>query len=198
MAMCSNNMTTTQAGSFATNSLMTSPLRTGIPACSNPRGIWPTMAKAGLSRLWTLTAALIIVKRMITKTVRRAHRKKKSFARDGYLLAQRLQVARIAYSIARAEIPMTASYLFEDGMYFRVSMIIWYAGLEVLKSAVSPRSVFTWPEQIMMADPVMKDVIDGRGMKSMMNPSLARPMNAMMLPQIIVTARAICGPGISG
>lgn len=49
-----------------------------------------------------------------------------------------------------------------------------------------------------MADPVMKEVIDGSGMKSTMNPSLARPMNVTMPPQMMVTDRAICGPGMSG
>lgn len=49
-----------------------------------------------------------------------------------------------------------------------------------------------------MADPVMKEVIDGSGMKSTMNPILVRPINVTMPPQMTVVDRAICGPGMSG
>lgn len=109
-----------------------------------------------------------------------------------------LQAVRIVYNVTRAMIPIVASYAFEDDIFFKVLIIIWYAGSRVLNSAVWPSNVLTWPEQIVMADPVTNEAIDGRGMNSMMNPNRANPMNVMRLPHDTVIARAICGPGILG
>lgn len=171
---------------------------TGTPACWNPREIWPTMSKAGSSRRCMLTKALIIVNSRMINTVRRAERKKKSFARCGNFCTQKVHTLRIKYSMIKADIPIAASYFFADGRFFKLSMIIWYAGPRLLKSAVSPSRVLTCPAQMVIADPVIKEAIDGRGIKSTMNPSRAKPMKVTILPQMIVIDMAICGPGILG
>lgn len=100
--------------------------------------------------------------------------------------------------MTKADIPIAASYFCADGRFFNVSIMVWYAGPPLLKLAVSPSSVLTCPEQMVIADPVIKDVIDGRGIKSTRNPSLAKPIKVTILPQMIVIDMAICGPGMSG
>lgn len=67
----------------------------------------------------------------------------------------------------------------------------------VEKCAFSPRTVFTWPVQALIADPVMKVQIAGRGMKPTMNPRRSNSKNNTIAPQMIARAGGT-GGGVPG
>ena len=91
-----------------------------------------------------------------------------------------------------------AASMVELGRYFKVLIMTKYVEARVLKEAVSPNNVGTWPAAMLIADPVIKAEIAVRGMKSTIHPHRINPMKQTIEPAIIAKAEAMTGPGTSG
>lgn len=86
---------------------------------------------------------------------------------------------------------MAASSL-EVGRYLRLLMMtIYVASPLVLNSELSPSKLWTWPEQMLSADPVMKAEMAGRGIKSTIKPKRAKPKKQTIAPHMMAMAEAI-------
>lgn len=107
-----------------------------------------------------------------------------------------VQKPLMRYSIRSAVSPRAASMVVV-GNPLSVLMITKYGATRVF-TPLMPISLGTWPEMMLMAEPVMNEQMDGRGMNSTSQPRRARPMKQMMAPAITAKAEAITWPGTSG
>lgn len=92
--------------------------------------------------------------------------------------------------------PMAASSL-ALGRALRVLMMTRYVASRVL-TPVIPNRPATWPDAMLMAEPVMKAPIATSGINSTIQPNLMSPKKRRTTPEIRARLRAIASPSSSG